>query len=67
VITYRAFSRIAGNAVIVVVGDAEAMTVERYCFFWAGEQRGWITADLAELKATLREWWNWVNSDVRAL
>jgi hypothetical protein len=62
VITYRAFSRIAGNAVIVVVGDAETMTVEKYCVFWKGKQRQWVPVTLEGLRAVFRRWWNWANS-----
>ena len=55
-ITYEAFTRLHGNAVFLVEGDAEHMTARRYSIFWNGVQGNWVRADLDSLKGSIRGW-----------
>lgn len=45
-----------GNVVFVAEGNAETMTVQRYCCFYRGHQSTWRVSDLAGLKGSIRKW-----------
>ncbi len=56
IITYTRFSKVPGNVVFVVEGDAKDMTVKRYHFFWKGKQLPWREGDLEDVKASMKSW-----------
>ena len=45
-----------GNVVFVAEGDAETMSVHRYCVFYRGKQSAWRDATLIDLKAAITRW-----------
>jgi len=55
-ILFEQFTKVKGNAVFVVEGDAESMKVDRYCRFKLGAKGPWKKATLEEVKSALRGW-----------
>lgn len=55
-LTYRCFTRMVGNVVFVVEGDAKTMIVKRYCCFWEGRQRSWFDSDLEGVQRAVESW-----------
>jgi len=59
-IKYKHYTRQKGWLVIVAVGCAETMKVERSCFFWKGKQSAWQEYDpeigLLEVKRQVEAW-----------
>lgn len=61
-ISFSAFTRVIGNIVFVVEGNAETMEVWRYCIFWKGRPREWVGADLSAVKQRIRGWATYARS-----
>jgi hypothetical protein len=54
--SYTNFTKIPGNVVFVVDGNAETMEITRYTIFWGGKRLPAVAADLAGLKDRIRRW-----------
>lgn len=65
--TYVEWTRVFGNIVFVVEGDAKTMAVRRYGIFWNGKQKPWTVADMSDLKIRIRDWAQWTNSARRSI
>jgi len=61
--SYIEFTRTGGNIVFVVNGDAETMAVRDYSIFWNGKQRPAVVGDLDAVKARIKKWVAWVQSE----
>jgi hypothetical protein len=61
-ISFSAFTRTSGNVVFVVQGDPKTMEVMRYCIYWDGRRRGWASASIDELKARLKDWFRYADT-----
>ena len=60
--SFEAFTRIPGNVVFLVDGDAEHMMVERYALFWKGRYVAAVPATLDELRERIRTWVRWIET-----
>lgn len=58
-ISYETFTRIEGNIVFVVNGDAETMEVRSYSLFWKGRHYPTIQADLSATQQRIKQWADW--------
>ena len=59
-LSFEAFTRISGNVVFVVDGDAETMNVTQYRVFWRGKLEPAVAGGIDALKARIANWANWV-------
>lgn len=59
---FEAVTKTRGNVVFVVEGHANTMEVRRFCRFWASRQHDWTDGDLDAVKASIRGWVQWVQS-----
>ena len=59
-LSFEAFTRITGNVVFVVDGDAETMEVTQYRVFWRGKQEPAVPGDINRLKQRIANWAAWV-------
>lgn len=64
--SFVAFTKIPGNVVFVVDGDADTMEVRRYCLFWEGKQQAYVDGNLEAVKGRIRKWVNWTQLGVAA-
>jgi len=62
-ISYTAFTEAFGNIVFVVEGDAQMMTVKRYCTFWGGKATEFRDATFEEVCQRMKAWVSWAQSD----
>ena len=62
-ISFKRFTSMPGNFVIVVEGNAETMQVKRMSRFWAGRQRGWRDVGLDAVKEELCHWASWAEAE----
>lgn len=45
--------------VIVIIGNAETMQCEKYCFYFNGKKSKWVDAGLEEVKEKIKAWVLW--------
>ncbi len=58
-IMYKRLTKTGLLSVLVVIGDAEKMTTEKYCWFYRGKQSTWKPGNIEKVKEQMRSWANW--------
>lgn len=58
--SFVTLTKIVGNIVFVVEGDAGTMDVKRYCIFWRGKQQKWVCASLTDVQVRIKKWASWI-------
>lgn len=65
-LSYMALTRLTGNIVMIVHGDAETMEVKGYSMFWQGKQTSFVSAGLGDLKKRISAWATWAEGQAAA-